>query len=275
MLARQTLSTAPAWRLPNSRARPASAWMPGVSRAPRPGEDRSAAVDQKGPTMEPVTTRGVRRTFEDHLRELQENVLRMGAAVEEMVARAVDALRHGDVAAGEKMEQLDNVVDRYNIEIENECLHLLALQQPMARDLRTIAATMKIIGDIERVGDYCVDVAKTAAKLAERPLFKPLVDIPRMGQLVQQMLREVLEGFVNRDLERIQRMIEADDAVDGLNRQLHDELVAQIEHDPSVARQAVWLILVARYLERMADHITNIGERVFYVETGNLRELHQ
>ncbi|MDH7568009.1 MAG: phosphate signaling complex protein PhoU [Armatimonadota bacterium] len=224
--------------------------------------------------MESGETRSVRRSFEEHLRGLQENVLRMGAAVEEMVHRAVDALRQGDVEAGDRLELLDDVVDQYNIDIENECLHLLALQQPMARDLRAIAAAMKIISDIERVGDYAVDVAKTAAKLAEQPLFKPLVDIPRMGQLVQEMLREALEGFVNRDLERIQRMIQADDAVDRLNRQLHDELVTWIERDPSVARQAVWLILVARYLERMADHITNIGERVYYMETGSLRELH-
>ena len=134
---------------------------------------------------------------------------------------------------------------------------------------------MKIIGDIERVADYAVDVAKTAARLAERPLFKPLVDIPRMGQLVQEMLREALEAFVNRDLDRIEHMIRADDAVDSLNRQLHDELIRCIEKDPTIARQAVWLILVARYLERMADHITNIGERVYYMETGQMKELHQ
>jgi phosphate transport system protein len=225
--------------------------------------------------MQPEAARGVRRTFEDHLSDLLDNVLRMGAAVEEMVARAVEALRHGDPAAGQKLDQFDDVVDQYNIDIENECLQLIALQQPMARDLRTIAATLKIITDIERVGDYAVDVAKTAAKLAERPLFKPLVDIPRMGQLVQEMLREVLEGFVNRDLDRIRGVIEADDAVDTLNRQLHDELIGCIEKDPTIAHQAVWLILVARYLERMADHITNIGERVYYMETGELKELHK
>ncbi|MBI3946699.1 MAG: phosphate signaling complex protein PhoU [Armatimonadetes bacterium] len=224
--------------------------------------------------MEPPTG-SVRRTFEDHLRGLQDHILRMGAAAEEMVYRAVEALRQADVEAGDRMQAMDDTVDQYNIDIENECLHLIALQQPMARDLRTIAAAMKIIGDIERVGDYAVDVAKTAAKLAERPLFKPLVDIPRMGQLVQEMLREALEGFVNRDLDRIQRMIQADDAVDHLNRELHDELIGWIERDPSVARQAVWLILIARYLERMADHITNIGERVYYMETGEMKELHQ
>ncbi|HOJ20835.1 MAG TPA: phosphate signaling complex protein PhoU [Armatimonadota bacterium] len=225
--------------------------------------------------MQPEVARGVRRTFEDHLSDLLDNVLRMGAAVEEMVARAVEALRHGDVTAGEKLDQFDDVVDEYNLNIENECLQLIALQQPMARDLRTIAATLKIITDIERVGDYAVDVAKTAAKLAERPLFKPLVDIPRMGQLVQEMLRDVLESFVNRDIERIRGVIQVDDAVDALNRQLHDELIGYIEKDPSIAHQAVWLILVARYLERMADHITNIGERVHYMETGELKELHK
>ncbi|HHX39948.1 MAG TPA: phosphate signaling complex protein PhoU [Armatimonadetes bacterium] len=225
--------------------------------------------------MQPEVARGVRRTFEDHLSDLLDNVLRMGAAVEEMVARAVEALSHGDVTAGKKLDEFDDVVDEYNLNIENECLQLIALQQPMARDLRTIAATLKIITDIERVGDYAVDVAKTAAKLAERPLFKPLVDIPRMGQLVQEMLRDVLESFVNRDIERIRGVIQVDDAVDALNRQLHDELIGYIEKDPTIAHQAVWLILVARYLERMADHITNIGERVYYMETGELKELHK
>lgn len=231
----------------------------------------------KGRDMEPAAAAitSVRRTFEDHLRDLNDDLLRMGSAVEEMVAKAVEFLRHGDTHAGEKMEELDDVVDGYNIKIENECLHLLALQQPMARDLRAIAAAMKVINDIERVGDYAVDVAKTAARLAERPLFKPLVDIPRMGQLVQQMLHEALEGFVDRDLDRIERMIKADDAVDHLNRQLHEELIGVIEKDPTLARQAVWLILIARYLERMADHITNIGERVYYMETGQLKELHK
>ena len=225
--------------------------------------------------MEQGTGRGVRQTFEDRLNGLLENVLRMGAAVEEMVAKAIDALRHGDVEAGQTLERLDDTVDHYNLDIENECLHLLALQQPMARDLRTIAATLKIIGDIERVADYAVDIGKTAAKLAEKPLFKPLVDIPRMGQLVQEMLREVLEGFVHRDLERLRAVVQADDAVDTLNRELHCELVSFIQKNPSVAEQAVWLILVARYLERMADHVTNIAERVFYMETGELKELHR
>ena len=169
---------------------------------------------------------------------------------------------------------MDDIVDGYNLDIETKCLRLLALQQPMARDLRTIAAALKIITDIERMGDYAVDIAKTAKYVMEKPLFKPLVDIPKMAEIVQRMLRQSLEAFVNRDLDLLEKITAEDDNVDHLNRTLHDELVGFIEKDPTLASQAVRLILIARYLERIADHITNVCERVYYMETGMLKEFH-
>lgn len=216
-----------------------------------------------------------RSAFDEELKKLQEDLLRMGAVVEEMLHMSIKSLETRDVAMAEKAIDKDDEVDSYNINIENKCLELIALQQPAARDLRIIGAAMKIITDIERCGDYAVDVAKTAMALSRQPAFKPLVDIPKMAEVVKKMLREALEGFVEKDLEKIQRMIEDDDVVDHFYNELHEELAALVEKEGKLARQALHLLLIGRYLERIADHITNIGERVYYMETGDLKELHQ
>jgi len=215
-----------------------------------------------------------RKAFDEELASLQTDLQKMGAVVEDMLGKAIKALAERDIALAQQVQDMDDVVDRYNIDIETESLRLLALQQPMARDLRTIAAAMKIITDVERAGDYAVDIAKMAERLADRPLFKPLEDIPKMAQTVQQMLREVLTAFVARDLSLVQEMISHDEEVDHLYHSLYDELVGYIQRDPKLADQAVSLLLIARYLERIADHITNIGERIYYMETGELKELH-
>ena len=221
-----------------------------------------------------MTTHEARKAFDEELKSLQDDLKKMGAVVEEMLDTAVKALAERDVETALQLDDADDIVDRYNLDIENRCLHLLALQQPMARDLRTIAGAMKIITDVERAGDYIVDIGKIAAQLADRPLFKPLKDIPKMSDIVREMLRDTLEAFVTRDLDLVQEMIEHDDEVDHLYHSLYDELIGFIKRDPSVTEQAVGLLLIARYLERIADHITNIGERIYYVETGELKELH-
>jgi len=221
-----------------------------------------------------MTTHEARKAFTEELVSLQEDLKRMGAVVEEMLEKAIKALANRDVELAREVEDMDDIVDRYNIDIETRSLRLLALQQPMAGDLRTIAAAMKIITDVERAGDYAVDIAKLAEQLADRPLFKPLEDIPRMAQLVQQMLRETLTAFVSRDLDQVQQMIAHDEEVDHLYHSLYDELIGFIQRDPGLTDQAVGLLLLARYLERIADHITNIGERIYYMETGELKELH-
>lgn len=198
----------------------------------------------------------------------------MGGVVEQMLFKCVKSLVERDPALAEETVRMDDIVDDYNFDIEQRCLRLLALQQPMAGDLRTIASALKIITDVERMGDYAVDIAKTAAILAEKPLFKPLVDIPHMAEIVQRMLRESLEAFVNRNVDLIQGITDKDDEVDRLNRTLMDELIGFVEKDPSLASQAVRLILIVRYLERIADHVTNVCERVYYMETGKLKEMH-
>ena len=219
-------------------------------------------------------TAPIRHTFDEQLSELQQDVVRMGGLAAEAVRYSISALVERDTAHCDRVMELENQIDAMNLEIEARALQLLALQQPMARDLRTIAGVLRMITDIERVGDYSVDVARQARQLADRPLFKPLVDIPRMAHIVQRMLHDALEAFVRRDLDLAMEAVQRDDEVDRLYRSLHEELVEYIQRDPSLTEQAIALLLVGTYLERVADHITNIGERIWFIETGSLKELH-
>ena len=217
------------------------------------------------------TTRGA---FADEINQLEQDLLKMGSVVEQMVHKSVDALVTRNVAAANEVLAMDDVVDHFNLTIENRCLQLLALQQPMARDLRTIAAAMKIITDIERAGDYSVDIAKTAKALADSIVFRPHPELKPMAELVKRMIREVLEAVVQRDISLIEAAIQADDAIDHMNRRIIDDLIASVKETPAAAEELMQAILVSRYLERIADHMTNVGERVYYMETGELKELH-
>ena len=216
----------------------------------------------------------IRHTFEKQLKELQEDVARMGALAADAVRTAIQALVQRDMAIAEKVIEIENKIDDLNMAIESRCMELLARQQPMAKDLRTIASVLRMITDIERIGDYSVDIATQAKILMEKPLFKPLVDIPRMAEMVQKMLQDSLKAFVNRDLALAKSAVEQDDEVDHIYRALHDELADFIQKDPSLTFQAIRLLMIGAHLERIADHITNIGERIFYIETGLLKELH-
>jgi phosphate transport system protein len=189
--------------------------------------------------------------------------------------KELESLKERNIEKAEEAIALDDVVDDFNFKIEEKCLSLIALQQPVAKDLRVIAAILKVITDVERIGDYSVDIAKFSIRLAEKPLFKPLIDVPKMADLVRKMLEEAITALVQRDLTIVQKVVEADDQVDALYRSVHEEVVEHIEKDPSVTRQAIWILMIARYLERVGDHITNIAERVYYMETGELIELHQ
>ena len=215
-----------------------------------------------------------RRRFEQELSELEQLILRMGAISEDMLTRMIQALRERNVELAEETVRMDDQVDALNLEIETICIKLIATQQPQARDLRRIIAALKIAGDVERVADYAVDICLVGRELADKPLFKPLEDIPRMQEVVKRMLHETLDAFVTRDLDLVYKMIADDEEVDTLYDNLYVELKDFMKQDPSLVDQAVPLILITRYLERIADHITNIGERVFYVETGELKELH-
>jgi len=216
----------------------------------------------------------LRHTFEEQLTELQQDILRMSSVVEEMIRLSMHSLAHRDVDEARRAQEMDDLVDELNLKIENNCLHLLALQQPMARDLRVIAAALKIITDVERMGDYTVDIAKMSIRLVDAPASPSYSKLQRMSEVVIRMLRETLQAFVSHDLDLIQSMIAGDDEVDRLNREIHAEVLEQIQQSPSSAELGIGVILMSRFLERIADHCTNVGERVYYTQTGELRELH-
>jgi len=216
-----------------------------------------------------------RGAFDQELAQLQQEILRMGSLVERAVELAVQSLRDGDVQLAVQVIEDDDLVDQLEMELEQRCIRLIALQQPLATDLRTIGTALKLVTDLERVADYATNIAEITVRLAGAPLFKPLVDIPRMARMAQQMLRQSLDAFIQRDVELAESVCRADDPVDELFASLYEELMGYVDAgDRQRISQAINLIFVARYLERIADHATNIGERIIYMVTGK-RVAHQ
>ena len=214
------------------------------------------------------------RHFEQELEALKEQLLLMGGRAEALVHKAVESLRRLDEGLAREVVADDHAIDRMEIDIEERCLRLLALQQPMARDLRFITAALKINNDLERVGDHAVNIAEGALRLAGAPLVKPLVDIPRMAELSGGMLHDALDAFVRRDAETARRLCASDDVVDALNRQVSHDLVEVMARDPATVARAVELLLVARNLERVADLATNIAEEVVFIAEARVIKHH-
>ncbi len=217
--------------------------------------------------------RRTRQAFDEQLQELEGRLVEMGRFVASMLEKAVRALTEQDVELAREAIADDDRADEMDLEIEQHCMRLLALQQPMSRDLRTIGTVMKVIADVERIGDYSVDIAKTAIKLADTKYFKPLEDIPRMAEMVRAMLGQAVEALVAHDLELVAQVVDCDDAVDKLWYKVLDDVERVMQERSEVVPQAVALLLVARYLERVADHTVNIAERTAYMETGRLETL--
>lgn len=215
----------------------------------------------------------VRESFHSSLEALQKDLLRMGALVEEMIHLAVKSLRDQDAELAREVVAEDEAVDKMELDIEQQCFKLLATQQPMASDLRLISTALKIITDLERMADHAADIAQTTLRLQGQPLIKPLVDIPRMAEIAQLMIRESLSSYVNRDVDLAYRMIERDDEIDALFGQIFRELLLFMMEDPRTINQATQLLMVSHRLERLADHATNIGEWVIYMVTGVRKEL--
>ncbi|MBI5701583.1 phosphate signaling complex protein PhoU [Candidatus Saganbacteria bacterium] len=216
----------------------------------------------------------IRETFERELKEVEDMVMAMGLTVMEMLKKSMIAYKKEDNKLVDDVIKMDDIVDKYNIDIERRCLELIATQQPMARDLRFIASTMRIISDIERMGDYTVDVVKFARRLFGFPKVSAQATVHHMAELTGMMLQEALDAISRKDLNLIAKMIEDDDKVDSALKKVFDEVLSDIEKDPKTARGGIYLILMARYIERIADHITNVGERTHYMETGEMKELH-
>jgi len=214
-----------------------------------------------------------RQAFDTELKDLETRLLAMASLTESMVADAVEALVKRDLKLAEQVIYRDDEVDEMDLGIEALCLRLLALQQPMASDLRIIGTAMKMITDIERIGDYAVDIAKAARKLADEPSTEPLIDIPKLAYHARRMLRESIEAYVKRDLQLVLQVCEEDDIVDQLWRQMRTQLHEVMQQDSSRVVTGSWMLLVAHYIERIADHATNIAERVWFMEVGKLENL--
>jgi phosphate transport system protein len=209
-----------------------------------------------------------RQNYNQELEELRNDILEMGTRVELAIGQAVASLSTQDIEMAKHVMAGDDHIDNMESSIEDKCMVLIARQQPLARDLRIIGTGLKITTDLERVGDHAFDIAKIALSIAEQPLIKPLVDIPRMSAMAQKMLRDSLAAYINLDIALAEKVCTADDDVDDIYHQTFRELLTYMMEDPRNIKQATQLLFVARYLERVADHATNIGEWVIYLETG-------
>lgn len=203
--------------------------------------------------------------FQKELQELKEDLLKMAALVEEAISTAIQSLVRRDSDLAKKTLDGEDRINGIEIEIEEKCLKLLALRQPMAADLRFITSAMKIITDLERIGDQAVNIAERAVSLNQEPQLKPYLDIPRIAGITQSMVKDVLDSFVNRDSKLARSVCERDDEVDALNNQVHRELLTYMISDPKTISRAIHLMIVSRCLERIADNATNIAEDVIFM----------
>ena len=208
------------------------------------------------------------KKYEEDLKKLREDILYMGGLVEDQIQKAVTSLVDRDSPLAEMIIQRDHEVNRLDVEIDDICIQLLALHQPAARDLRFITTALKITTDLERIGDMAVNICERALELNQEPQLKPYIDIPRMAQISQRMIHESLDAFVRDDTELALKVCKDDQAVDDLNSQIFRETVSYMIEDPHTINRAMKVGFVSKYLERIADHATNIAEMVVFMVKG-------
>jgi phosphate transport system protein len=214
-----------------------------------------------------------RESFDHHLRGLQDEVLVLGSRVEKAIARSIKALKERDLELAKQVVAEDVNINRKRLDIEERCTELIVTQQPVASDLRVIIAILNIIVDLERIGDHAEGIAKIAIMIGDEPPLKPLVDLPRMAEKTIDMLRQSLDAFISRDSEAAIKIAAEDDEVDNLYNQVFRELLIFMLEDPRTITRATRLIWVAHNLERSADRVTNICERVVFTVTGKMEEI--
>ncbi|HEY97802.1 MAG TPA: phosphate signaling complex protein PhoU [Dehalococcoidia bacterium] len=215
----------------------------------------------------------IRTAFHKRLREIQNDVLTMGSMVEKAISRSIEALRERDLNKAQSVITDDQKINKKRFTIEEKCVELIATQQPMAGDLRAIICVLNIITEIERIGDHAEGIAKIVIMIGDEPPLKPLVDIPRMAEKVNDMLHRSLDALINRDKDTAKQIVTEDNEVDDLYDQVFRELLTFMAEDPKTITRATRLIWVAHNLERSADRVTNICERVVYMVTGKMEEL--
>jgi len=211
-----------------------------------------------------------RQGFTQEMRQLEHELLEMGSIAEGMVANAVESLTRLDPTMAMDVIERDDEIDTRDLEIETQCLRLLGLQQPMASDLREVGTVMKMITDIERVGDLAVDIAKISMKIEKELGHTGFIDIPKISGVARAMFREALEAFVRRDMDIVKDVVGKDDEVDQLYRELRGQLHDHMRTMPEDVVTASWLLLAIHHIERIADHSVNIAERVEFMVTGHM-----
>jgi phosphate transport system protein len=215
----------------------------------------------------------IRTVFHKKLREIQDDILVMGSMVEKATSRSIEALKGRDIEKAQEIITDDLKINNKRFSIEEKCVQLIATQQPMASDLRAIICVLNIITEIERIGDHAEGIAKIVIAIGDEPPLKPLIDIPRMAEKSNDMLHRSLDALINQDADTARKIVDEDDEVDNLYDQVFRELLTFMAEDPKTITRATRLIWVAHNLERSADRVTNICERVVYLVTGKMEEL--
>lgn len=215
----------------------------------------------------------VRTGFEKHLKKLQDELLILGSMVEKSITRSMQALDSRDLELAQQIIDNDKIINQKRFDIEETCVRLIAMQQPMAGDLRMILAILHINLELERIADHSAGVAEIAIMIGDKPKLKPYIDLPRMAEKTSEMLSESLDAFVKRDVERSRQICEEDDVVDGLYDQIFRELLGFMIEDPKTIERATRLIWAAHNFERSADRVTNICERIVFMVTGKIEDI--
>jgi phosphate transport system protein len=216
----------------------------------------------------------MQRQFDEQIARLQQELLLMSGRAEEIIRKAVESLMRRDPALADEVLVDDKAIDRMEIDIEEHCVQLLALQQPLARDLRLITSALKISNDLERVGDHAVNIAECARRLAAKAPVTPLADLPVLAEKSISMLRDALDSFVRRDAEAARQLVKRDDEVDALHRRLFAELMSRMIADPRQVERSMTLVLVGRNLERIGDLATNVAEEVVFIAEARIIKHH-
>ncbi len=206
--------------------------------------------------------------FQNELEQLKARLLVMAGAAEAQVGDAMRALVDRDHALAERVLAGDAVINQLHVEIDERCFHMLALHQPMATDLRVVVSAVKINSDLERIGDFAINIAEATLRYLEHPSLKPLIDIPRMGDIAQTMLSDALDAYVRHDSVLAQLVLDSDDALDQLKNQVFRDLIGFMSSDGQVTQPALDLLLISRHLERIGDHATNIAEEAIFIVSG-------
>ena len=215
----------------------------------------------------------IRKSFAEHIKDLEKEVTTMGEMVVTAINRSVEALKASNVAEGKQIVNDDALINKKRWDIEEKCISLIATQQPVASDLREIVAVLCVVTELERMGDYAEGIGKIVILYGTEPPVKPLVDIPRMAQKAVSMLQRSLDAFIKRDAQAAKAICNEDDEVDLLHEQVYRELLSYMIEDPKTITRATYLIWAAHNLERIADRVTNICERIIFLVTGTMTEV--